>query len=143
MARVKISIPDEKPLFTTQIPLRITDMNYGNHLGNDRMLAIAQEVRMQWLQSIGHSELNIGDCGLIMADAMVTYKNEGLYGDILTINLFASEITNLSFDLLFQVRTKRTEKELLIAQIKTGMVAFDYRQKQVVALPNSFVQKLF
>lgn len=142
MARVKINIPDKKPLFTTQIPIRITDMNYGNHLGNDRILAIAQEARVQWLKSIGHSELDIGGCGLIMADAMVTYRNEGLYGDLLNISIFSSDTSTVSFDLLFQVTTQRQDKEILIAQIKTGMVAFDYAKKQVVSIPASFIEKL-
>lgn len=142
MARVKINIPELSPLFSTNIPLRITDMNYGNHLGNDRMLAIAQEVRAQWLSSLGLSELNIGACGLIMADAMVVYKNEGHYGDVLTVSLYGDDITNLSFDLVYKVATKRAEKEILIAHVKTGMVGFDYEKKKVTTLPDGFTNRM-
>jgi acyl-CoA thioesterase FadM len=138
MARVKINIPESKPLFTTSISLRIADMNYGNHLGNDRMLVIAQEVRVQWLQSLGLSELNIGGCGLIMADAMVVYKNEGLYGDLLTISLFSEDISNIAFDLIFSITVKRQETEINIAQVKTGMVGFDYENKKITPLPFAF-----
>ena len=142
MARVKIHFPDQSPLFSTKIPLRITDMNYGNHLGNDRLLAIAQEARVQWLQSIGCTELNIGGCGLIMADAMISYKNEGHYGDVLNIDVFSADITPLSFDLLFRVSTKRADQTLLIAEIKTGMVGFDYSGKKAAALPEAFKKQL-
>lgn len=142
MARVKIHFPNQSPLFNTKIPLRITDMNYGNHLGNDRLLAIAQEARVQWLQSIGCTEINIGECGLIMADAMISYKNEGHYGDVLDIDIFSADITSLSFDLLFRVSTQKAGKALPIAQIKTGMVAFDYDTKKIATLPESFKNRL-
>lgn len=142
MARVKIHFPDQSSLFHTKIPLRVTDMNYGNHLGNDRLLAIAQEARVQWLQSIGCTELNIGGCGLIMADAMVCYRNEGYYGDVMNIDIFSADITSLSFDLLFRVRTERADQTLLIAEIKTGMVGFDYTGKKAAALPEAFKNQL-
>lgn len=142
MARVKIHFPDNIPLFKAKIPLRITDMNYGNHLGNDRMLVIAQEARVQWLQSLAYSELNIGDCGLIMADAMVCYKNESHYGDILEIEIFSTDVTTVSFDLLFRVSTKRAGKTILIAEIKTGMVGFHYATSKIAELPEAFKNQL-
>lgn len=37
MARVKIELP-EKFIFKTEIPIRIDDINYGGHLGNDTVL---------------------------------------------------------------------------------------------------------
>lgn len=117
-------------------------MNYGNHLGNDRILAIAQEARMQWLQSIGYSELHIGHCGLIMADAMVCYKNEGHYGDILDIELFSDDLTTFSFDLLFRVTAERADKKIMIAEIKTGMAGYDYAAGKITALPDAFRNQL-
>jgi hypothetical protein len=39
MARVKIDLPD-KFIFKTEIPIRINDINYGGHLGNDAVLSI-------------------------------------------------------------------------------------------------------
>lgn len=142
MMRVKVIIPNEKPLFTTTIPIRITDINYGNHLGNDRMLAIVQEARVQWLQSIGYSETDIGGCGLIMADALISYKNEGHYGEDLRVSLFMEDITKVAFDLLFKVSIGLLENEKIIAEGKTGMVAFDYKHKRVVSIPSTFKRKL-
>ncbi|WP_255669390.1 hypothetical protein [Myroides oncorhynchi] len=40
MARVKLNLPTEF-IFETKIPVRITDLNYGNHLGNDKLLSIS------------------------------------------------------------------------------------------------------
>jgi acyl-CoA thioester hydrolase len=45
MPRVKIELP-ESWTFRTDIPIRITDINYGNHMGNDSFLGILHEARM-------------------------------------------------------------------------------------------------
>jgi len=46
MARIKIEIPD-KFIYKTEIPIRITDINYGGHLGNDSLLSIIHEARVR------------------------------------------------------------------------------------------------
>jgi len=138
MARVKLIFPDKKPIFSTQIPLRITDMNYGNHLGNDVLLSILHDARMQFLAGGGYTELEIGGCGLIMADVMIAYKNEGHYGDVLDIALFTDELGSRSFDLLYRVTTQRGAAKVLIAEAKTGMVCYDYGRGKVCAAPEKF-----
>jgi acyl-CoA thioester hydrolase len=72
MSRVKLKIPTEKPLFTAIINVRIGDINYGGHAGNDAILSIMHEARMQMLNSHGFSEMNAGGTSLIMADVMAT-----------------------------------------------------------------------
>ena len=39
MSRVKISFP-EKAHFSTDLAVRMADINYGNHLGHDRMVVL-------------------------------------------------------------------------------------------------------
>ena len=75
MNRIKINLP-EIFSFSTTILIRVTDLNYGAHVGNDTVLSIIQEARQQYLLSKGYEELNIDGLGLIMADAMVEYKKE-------------------------------------------------------------------
>jgi len=58
MARTKIEIPDQL-IATLNIPVRITDINYGDHVGNDAFVAIIHEARMQWLQQPRLKGLNI------------------------------------------------------------------------------------
>lgn len=143
MARVKLSFPIQNPIFSLQIPVRITDLNYGNHLGNDSLLSILHEARAAWLRSIDLTELNIGDCGLIMADVMIAYKNESYYGDILEISIFVAEINPKSFDLYYRVKAKRDEEcTLLIAEAKTGMVCYDYQNSKICSMPPSFLNKV-
>jgi acyl-CoA thioester hydrolase len=142
MARVKLNFPLTNPIFSAHIPLRITDMNYGNHLGNDVMLSIIHDARMQFLSSAGFTELNAGGPGMIMADVMVSYKNEGLYGDHLKVDLFVDEITSRSFDFLYRVTTLRSGKVMAIADAKTGMVSFDYTTGKVCSTSTALQERL-
>ncbi len=49
MSRIKIEMPEIK-LTAIKIPVRISDINYGNHVGNDAFVFILHEARIQWLQ---------------------------------------------------------------------------------------------
>ncbi len=137
MARVKLKFPVENPLFTATISVRIGDINYGGHVGNDAILSIIHEARMQMLRSFGFDELNTGGNSLIMADVMIAYKGEAFYGDQMTIKIYAEEVAGKSFDLLYHIFTNRNGKPSDIAHAKTGMVCFDYETRKIVSMTNT------
>lgn len=56
MVRIVPSIPTALP-FRTEIRVRATDLNVGNHLGNDRLLAFLQEARAERLAGLVLSQL--------------------------------------------------------------------------------------
>lgn len=124
-------IPNKK-IFELSLKVRIADINYGNHLGHDSLISLLQEARIQWLASIGYTELNIESTGLIMADIAVEYKAESFYGDELKINLFSGEAGAVNFDVFYEVKN---QNDLMIAKAKTGMVCYDYDLKKVVKIP--------
>ena len=138
MARIKITLP-EKQLGTVHIKVRITDINYGNHLANDALVGILQEARMLWLQQFSYSELNVEGLGLIMGDLAVEYKNESFYGDELTIALYVAEVSKVSFELYYSLSN---QNDKIIAKAKTGMVCYNYQQKKIAEIPAELV-KLF
>ncbi|NDG84238.1 MAG: thioesterase, partial [Proteobacteria bacterium] len=59
MPRIKIDLP-ERFAFSTELSLRITDINYGGHLGNDAVLGLVHEARVRFLKHHGFSETEIG-----------------------------------------------------------------------------------
>lgn len=132
--RVKIAFPARQPLCILRIPVRIGDINYGGHVGNDAILSIIHEARMQWLAAGGFTELKTGSHGLIMADAMIAYRGEAFYGDSLDVTLFANDLTERSFDLLYRITAVRENCEVLIAEAKTGMICFDYEVSKIVPM---------
>ncbi|OSZ78326.1 hypothetical protein CAP35_08705 [Chitinophagaceae bacterium IBVUCB1] len=138
MSRVKIKFPSENPLFTTTIAVRIGDINYGNHLGNDSVLSIIHESRMQMLRSWGGNELDIAGNSLIMADVMIAYKSEAFYGEVLDIKIYADEITDRSFDLLYHISTLRDGVAKDVAHAKTGMICFDYTTRRISTITDAF-----
>jgi acyl-CoA thioesterase FadM len=131
MARVEIQLPDTF-LFETDLPVRIGDINYGGHLGNDRVLTLAQEVRVQWLARHGLGELEVGGAGLILADAAIVFKAEGHHGMVLRCRLGVGEVRSRSVELLYQLTDRASGAE--IARAKTGVLCFDYTTKKVVHL---------
>lgn len=141
MARIKIELP-EKFIFSTTLPVRVYDLNYGAHLGNDRVLAIMHEARVQMLKHLGYdNERNgIEGKGIIMGDAAVVYKNEGFYGDEIRISIGAVDISRVSFDLIYLLEKVYDGKEL--ARGKTGIVYFDYEKGMTVSIPETLMNKL-
>lgn len=141
MDRVKVVFPDAAPLYETNVPVRIGDVNYGGHLGNDAVLSIVHEARMQMLASAGFTELDCGGAGLIMADAAIAYKAEAFYGEILCITVYVGEISTKSFQLLYRVG-KAIGGATDVAHVKTGMASFDYAARRIVAIPEALLNFL-
>lgn len=141
MARIKIDLP-EKLLATITIPVRISDINYGNHVGNDSFVAILHDARLQWLQRHQLSELNIGGAGLIMSDLAIEFKSESFYGDTIEVKLSAGDISRVGFELYYQLSVVRNDQTIILANAKTGMICYDYAAKKVVAVPEMFKQRL-
>ena len=142
MARIKIDLP-ESFSFSTSFAVRITDMNFGGHVGNDTVLSFIHEARVRYLQSLGYNELNLEGVGLIMSDAALVFKNEIYYGDELLISIRAVEFSRVGFDLIYKMEKKPTDQPLItVAIVKTAMVCFDYSQKKVVPLPENALIKL-
>jgi acyl-CoA thioester hydrolase len=134
MARIKIDIP-EKVIGTFIIPVRIADINYGNHVGNDAFVSIIHEARMQWLKQYDYTELKIEGVGLIMSDLAIEFKSESFYGDVVEVKLAVADITRVGFDLYYQLFAKRNNENILLANAKTGMVCFAYDKRKVVGIP--------
>jgi len=138
MPRIRIDLPGTFD-FVTRIPVRVDDLNYGGHLANDAVLSIAHEARLRWIRSLGFaSELDVAGTGLIMADAAVVFRAEGRQGMELRVELALAEFRSRGFDLLYRLVDDATLVE--IAQVKTGMLWFDYAARKVGQVPEAFTK---
>ena len=135
MTRLTIELPSQF-LFRTDIPVRISDVNYGGHLGNDAILSMAHEARIQFLKEFGFSELDIDGAGLIMTDAAIVYRSEAFHGEVLTVELGVNDLQSAGFDLVYRIFGKTDARE--VALVKTGLVFFNYTTKKVVRMPEKF-----
>ena len=141
MSRIRIELP-QKCIAVFTIPVRITDINYGNHVGNNSLVEIIHEARMQLLRQHGFTEIEAGGSSLIMSDLAVEFKNESFYKDDLEVKIFLGEISRVSFDLFYVISTYRSNTLTIIAHAKTRMVCFDYKEKKVVAIPDKLKEIL-
>ncbi len=141
MNRIKISLPNTFEFFTT-LTIRVTDLNYGGHVGNDRFLSLIQEARQQFLLSFGYEELSIAGVGLIMTDVAIEFKNELNYGDLVKIWVTADGFDKLGFDLFYKMEIVNGDEPKLAGKAKTGMLCYDYVNKKKASVPDEVIKKL-
>ena len=139
MARVTVELP-ERWLYRVRLAVRVTDVNYGGHLGNDRVLGLVHEARVRWLASCGLSEKDVGGPGLIMADASLVFRGEAFMGDELDVDLGATDVRRSGFGLVYRLR--RVSDGADIALASTGMVCFDYAARKVARVPEALARLL-
>lgn len=141
MSRIQLSFP-EKSIYETEIPIRVSDLNYGGHLGHDAVLTIMQEARVLFYRHLGfNDEVSFQDqVGQIIADVAIQYKSEGFLGDVLNIKIAIDDITRYGFDMLYLVTNKATGKE--VARGKTGIVCFDYETRKIALIPEQLKKHL-
>ncbi len=141
MERVKINLPGHFN-FSTKIKIRITDLNYGGHVGNDSFLSLIHEARQQFLNHFGYSEFNFENISLIMSDAALEFKKELNYGDEVKISVAISGFDKFGFDIFYQIEIINGEKLILAAKAKTGMHCYDYQNKKLMPVPEEAKNKL-
>ncbi|ULQ54552.1 acyl-CoA thioesterase [Flavihumibacter fluvii] len=141
MARIKLDIPD-RFVFQTKLTVRITDLNYGGHVGNDALLGLIHEVRMQFLQHAGYTELDVSGAGLIMSDVAIEFRQELFYGDVILASVVANDFSRVGFDICYRFEKLTEGKNQLVALAKTGMVCYDYAAKKIQAVPGGVKEQL-
>lgn len=139
MARIKIELP-QSFIFTTELALRISDINYGGHLGHDTVLTLTHEARVRFFEQYGFTELDVFGPGIVISDVAVTYKSEGFYGHRIIIEIAVCDYTKYGCDLVYKLTEKQSGEDLAYA--KTGIVFMNYAKREVVAVPEGF-KKLF
>ena len=131
MKRMKIEMPSQWQ-YSTEIKVRVSDLNYGNHMGNQQFLAYAQEARVRFLAENGFTELDFGGVSLIQADAVITYSCEGRLGDKVQIDI-ATEVTGRSsFNVFYQFTNLTQGKHM--ANIRTALISYDYEKNRPIGL---------
>ena len=74
-------------MFKFNYTIKQEDLNYGNHVGNERALLFFQWARESFLRQNNLSESNIGDgSGFIQVEATVQYKKQ-LFYDIYFVDI--------------------------------------------------------
>ncbi|MCC6781715.1 MAG: acyl-CoA thioesterase [Planctomycetes bacterium] len=132
MARLVLTTPASLP-FATEIEVRVTDLNYGNHLGHDALVTLLHEARWRFLRAHGLSELDCGGASLVVGDLAVVYRAECIAGDRLRIEVGVADVARVGCDFVYRVT--RLGDGRLAAEAKTGIVFLDPRSRRPVQVP--------
>ena len=139
MARLKLEFPEDQFIYSTQLTVRVTDINAGNHLGNDSMISMISEARARFLYEYGVRETENDGSGIIVTDLATTYRAEAHARDQLVFEVGVMDFNKYGGDIIFRIT--RPSDKTLVAMAKYGFVFFNYRLKQVVPMPDDFRAK--
>ena len=140
MPRIKLNPLDHYPhIYETTI--EVTELNYGNHLGNDAVVGILHRARVHFMNHLGFSERNLGDgkTGILLSDLVVNYKGEGFLFDMLIVESGIGELGTKGFRMFHRITTRQNRP---IALAETGIVAFNLHERKVVPVPDSFINRI-
>jgi acyl-CoA thioester hydrolase len=116
------------------------DINYGGHLGNDVLVALAGCARVDLFHSLGLRETDLGDghTGIIMADLVVNFRAEAFMFDEIVIETHIGEFSRTRFRMFHRV----TKGDVVVALAETGLRTFNYLAREVAPVPDSFLEAL-
>jgi 4-hydroxybenzoyl-CoA thioesterase len=138
MPRIKIDLP-ERFSFSTEIPIYINHINYGNHLDNSALISLVSEARVRFFKALGYTELNVEGCGIVVADVAAQYKSEAFHGEVLIFEMAADDFNKYGCDLVWRISDKASGRE--VARGKTGVMFFDYTARKAALVPPAFAAK--
>ncbi|WP_338974199.1 thioesterase family protein [Fusobacterium vincentii] len=122
-------------MFTFYYTIKQEDLNYGNHVGNERALLFFQWTRESFLRQNNLSETNIGDgSGFIQVEATVQYKKQLFLDQKIEVRITKIEIKGLKIIFEYEIYTG---KELAITGTAT-VLAYNYEEQKIKKIPTKF-----
>lgn len=123
---------------TSRLTVRIGDINYGGHLGHDRLITLLHQARIELLHALGATETDCFGAGLIMRHLTCDYRGEAFLNDTLDIAMRVDNLRNAAYTLQYSVTCQGRP----IATAAVEMVAYDYQRHKIIALPPAFADAL-
>jgi acyl-CoA thioester hydrolase len=137
MARIPLTLPDTYA-YSTELIVRIQDINYANHVGHDAFISLLHEARIRFFNHLGYSESDIEGCAIIITDLAVAYKAQALHRDRLKCEIAAGEFNKYGCDIFYRMTQARDHT--LILEAKTGIVFFNYLANKITRMPQAFAR---
>lgn len=127
-------------MFSIKYKIKDEDINYGGHVGNERALLFFQMVRIKFFESLGLSELNIGDnIGVIQRNSFVEYNKELFLDDEITIQITDIQLEKNKFNIYYEVYNQENK---LAINGSTLLLPFSYTEKKLKRVPSIFKEKV-
>ena len=122
-------------MFIFYYTIQQEDVNYGNHVGNERALLFFQWARESFLRQNNLSETNIGDgSGFIQVEATVQYKKQLFLDQKIEVRITKIEIKGLKIIFEYEIYSG---KDLAITGTAT-VLAYNYEEQKIKKIPANF-----
>lgn len=127
-------------MFSIKYKIKDEDINYGGHVGNERALLFFQMARIKFFESLGLSELNIGDnIGVIQRNSFVEYNKELFLNDEITIKIINIQLEKNKFNIYYEIYN---QEDKLAINGSTLLLPFSYTEKKLKRVPSIFKEKV-
>ena len=125
----------EKFKHSTCIEIRFVDIDAFGHVNNAHYLTYFEQARVKYFDEIVDWQYDWNHEGIILARAEISYVKPALFKDEAVVLTRCSRIGTKSFDLDYQFIRMDDGEEILLAEGKTVMVAFDYKANRSIEIP--------
>ena len=124
--------------FSTIMPVRITDINYGMHLGHIATAGIFHNARVLFMTTNGFEDMNIDGVGLILLNSQYSFKSEATFNTNLLVNVAVDNISKLKFNFIYQALNHNTG--VVISEGREEFSCFDYTKRKITRIPARFLE---
>ncbi|AMD01263.1 acyl-CoA thioesterase [Halomonas chromatireducens] len=140
MDRIKLVFPEAAIVHRQPLSVRITDMNYGRHLGHDTLVSLLHEARIQAFGALGLTEWDMGGYSSVVADLAVQYQSEARWPDALVVETAIPAPTGKA--IVVYHRVCHAEGGRPVATARLNVVLVDPAQGRSVAIPDAVYQAI-
>ena len=140
MERVKLDFPAEAIIHRHPLTVRVTDMNYGRHLGHDALVSLLHEARIQAFAALDLPEWDMYGYPSIVADLAVQYQSEARWPEALIIETAVPEPQGKALTVYQRVLTRDDKR--IVATARINQLLIDLKAGRPVEVPAQVKQAL-
>lgn len=118
--------------YKISIPVRISDINYGGHLGHAELTKITHQARLKMLKHFSLSETDISGAGIIVRRMETSYKGEAFFDETLTLYIRISKPEKSSCLVEYQINK---DSDTPVATVYETIMFMDYIRRKPVRVP--------
>jgi acyl-CoA thioesterase FadM len=144
MERVKLDFPDGALIHRHPLAVRVTDMNYGRHLGHDALVSLLHEARLQALLALDLPEWDLAGYPSVVADLAVQYQSEAHCPEMLVVETAVPMPEGKALTVYHRVLKRDTNDkgEQVVATARLNLLLIDPARGRPVAVPEAVKQAL-
>jgi len=122
MERVRLEFPEAAIVHRHPLTVRVTDMNYGRHLGHDTLVSLLHEARIQAFAALGLTEWDMGGYPSVVADLAIQYQSEARWPDALVVETAIPAPGSKAITVYHRVRHAEGGRSVATARLNVMLV---------------------